>query len=455
MKNSRPVVGVFGHYGNRNLGDESIIEAATAQIRRRLPNAVICCFSLRPDDSARRHQVESYRIRYAPDGFGPITPDQAAASESMPWRAYEEKLAKGIDPDNYSLDSSATGLKDRMKRLPLIGSGAKVLISAARRVRAAANELGYLTRSYAYLKRFDLLVVAGSNQFLDNFGGPWQFPYTLFKWALLAKLSGTRIAYVSVGANPLEHELSKTMIRGALRLADYVSYRDEASKSLIEAGNTSFSGEVYPDLAFGLECQRVSPKENRSKPLVGINPMPVYDYRYWCESDDDQYHAYVVKLARFAERLIEADYPILFFGTMWRDDYVIVDILQEMNPGLADQASGSSLVRRCEEVSELLELLQDTDIVVATRFHGTVLPLLVNTPLLGIGYHRKNVDLMDAFGQRAYYEVLENLDVDRLWVKLLALCRNYASEREVIRLKTVEYRQLTEQQWDRVVGLIV
>ncbi|MGB5160109.1 MAG: polysaccharide pyruvyl transferase family protein [Thermoanaerobaculia bacterium] len=455
MKKSRPVVGVFGHYGNRNLGDESIIEAAIAQIRRRLPNAEICCFSLRPDDSARRHRVESYRIGYAPDGFGPITPEQAAASDSMPWHVYEEKLAKGLDPDNYSLDPSAAGLKERVKRLPLIGGGVKVLIAAVHRVRDAANELGYLTTSYTYLKKFDLLVVAGSNQFLDNFGGPWHFPYTLFKWTLLAKLTGTRIAFVSVGANPLEHALSKRMIRGALRLADYISYRDEASKSLIEAGNTGFSGEVYPDLAFGLEYQRISPKKSRFRPLVGINPMPVYDYRYWCVSDDDQYHAYVFKVARFAERLIEADYPVLFFGTMWFDDYVIVDILQEMNPEIADRAIESPLVRRCEEVSELIQLLQDTDIVVATRFHGAVLPLLVQTPVLGIGYYRKNHDLMSAFGQSDYYEVLERFDVDRLWEKLLALSRNCPQEKKAIKLKAAEYRQLTEEQWDRIVGLIV
>ena len=65
----RPVtIGVFGHYGNENLGDEAIIEASIHNIRQRLPDARIICFSLRPLDTKARYGLQAYPIRATADG---------------------------------------------------------------------------------------------------------------------------------------------------------------------------------------------------------------------------------------------------------------------------------------------------------------------------------------------------------------------------------------------------
>ena len=101
MKGDHPVVGIFGHYGNHNLGDESIIQASISQVRKRLPAVEVCCFSLRPGDSSRRHQVEAYSIRHCTQP-GPIQPVQAPVTETMPWHVYAEQLAAGCDPDDYT-----------------------------------------------------------------------------------------------------------------------------------------------------------------------------------------------------------------------------------------------------------------------------------------------------------------------------------------------------------------
>lgn len=452
MKSDHPVVGIFGHYGNRNLGDESIIKASINHVRKRLPNVEVVCFSLRPGDSSRRHQVEAYSIRHCTEP-GPIQPVDAPAIETMPWRVHAEQLASGINPDEYSENTQRVGIKERIKRLPLLGPA---LVSLSRTLdlrKTIITEIGYLYRSYHYLKKFDLLVFSGSNQFLDIFGGPWGAPYTLLKWTILAKLSGTKTAFLSIGANPLE-PLSKKMLDKALNMANYLSYRDAASKALMEEGNPGYSGHIYPDLAFGLEFTPVPTKPLGDKPLIAINPMPVYDYRYWSLSDEPQYRTYVGKLARIAERLISEGYPILFFGTMWRDDYVIVDVFKAMKPEILRQIDQNDLVRQCEELSDLISLLQEVDVVVSTRFHATLLPLLVNTPVIGISYYRKNVDLMESFKQQEYTEVLEHCDAERLWQKIQLLTKNYMQEKVAIKLQTERNRLLVDEQWDRVLSLI-
>jgi polysaccharide pyruvyl transferase WcaK-like protein len=215
MKSDKPVIGVFGHYGNHNLGDESIIESSIQQVRRRLPEAEIRCFSLRPDDTAQRHRVPAYSVRYLASGREYLLPGETDTF-SLPWKVYARQQQARSDGKDGSADPrgsrSAKGLKERLKAMPLLGWCLKFAIRVFHILEGGLNELRYLGRSYRYLKKFDLLIVAGSNQFLDNFNGPWGFPYTLMKWSIMAKLANVKLAYVSVGANPLASSLSKRMI---------------------------------------------------------------------------------------------------------------------------------------------------------------------------------------------------------------------------------------------------
>jgi polysaccharide pyruvyl transferase WcaK-like protein len=447
----KPVVGVFGHYGNRNLGDEAIVTATIQQLRRRLDGVEVVCFSLRPNDTASRHGVETFSVRYLPQAPVPVLPTDNFARQDLPWNA-----TAGADATAGERQPPRTTLKQRVKALPIVGRLATLAAGMLSKAVGAAHEIGFICRSAAYLRRFDLLIVAGSNQFLDNFDGTWGFPYALLKWSLLAKLTGTKIAFVSVGAGPLEGRLSRLFIRLALRLSNYVSYRDTASKCLVESGRPQVDGHVYPDLAFGLSylARAKTPLAARDKPVVAINPMPVYDRRYWFEHDDIRYHAYLEKLAVLAARLIERGYPIFLFPTMWRDDDVIRDVLEKVRSGHGLAADAEHYVKPSQQVSELVDALQSADIVVATRFHAVVLPYHLGVPVLGIGYFRKTSDLMDQMGQSQYHESLDNLDVDRLWDKFLALEANWVDEQETIARKAFEYHRQVDEQWDKVVALI-
>ena len=51
-------VGITGSYGGLNLGDEAILQAIIAQLRKDLPKVEITVFSRDAEDTKRRHQVE-------------------------------------------------------------------------------------------------------------------------------------------------------------------------------------------------------------------------------------------------------------------------------------------------------------------------------------------------------------------------------------------------------------
>ena len=81
-----PYRGFSGINGNKNLGDEAIIEAIINNLRHHLGDPEIYCFSIDPFDSAQRHGVRAFPIRYRRDFFakhhGYIEPESASDQQT-------------------------------------------------------------------------------------------------------------------------------------------------------------------------------------------------------------------------------------------------------------------------------------------------------------------------------------------------------------------------------------
>ena len=59
----------------------------------------------------------------------------------------------------------------------------------------------------------------------------WGFPYALFLLSLSGKLSGTKVALVSVGADVINKRVTRWLSNSTARLAFYRSYRDGYSRT--------------------------------------------------------------------------------------------------------------------------------------------------------------------------------------------------------------------------------
>lgn len=432
-------IGVFGHYGNQNLGDEAITTATIQSIQRHFPSAGIVGFSIKPDDTTKRYGIEAFPIRY-------IKP-MVESTDKMVLEP-ESALAESVG------SSASPSFKERLKKIPFLGSALKVVSRTLELLRKWWQELVFLTDARHNLKDVDLIIVAGSNQFLDNFGGTWGFPYTLLKWTILCKLTNTRIAFASIGAGPLEAPLSKLLVRIALLFSDYLSYRDGASKQLVEKTIFPINGKVYPDLAHSLLFEPQEIESFSEKPVVAINPMPIYDSRYWCEHDDGRYKAYVKKMSSFCDLLIKEGYPVQFFSTQPADENVIDDILDGIDSKLLVGVDRESLTQRSREVSELMAYLNTVDIVVATRLHGTILSLLSEKPVFGVTYHRKSSDVLVQMGQKDYFVALDTFDTETLKAKFDMLVKNMEVETKKIKQCGEVYRLKLNQQYNEIFSLL-
>ena len=192
------------------------------------------------------------------------------------------------------------------------------------------SELKFLPQCYRNLKDIDLLIIAGSQQLIDYIGGPWAFPYTILKWVLIAKAVDTKVAFVSVGAGPIQSRLGRLFVRASLAQAKYRSFRDETSRELVKGLGISGENHVIADLAFSLESRSSLYRgaTGQSSHIVGINPIPFLEEHYWLGANRNRYYAYIRKLASFAVWVTQKGYRLLFFPTQLRGDPpVIGDII--------------------------------------------------------------------------------------------------------------------------------
>ena len=177
-------IALFGYYGVGNLGDEAVVASLIRNIRQRMPDVRLLGISVNPADTLRRHGIVTLPIR----------------------RMY---LPPELKTRNPFLRSCAALVQLLCLKLPA--------------------EIGFTWDTFRALRSISMLVVAGSGGIYDKEHGPWSYPLTHFRWALLCALTGTEIVYLSVGAGPFVTPLGKFFFRFALSRASYRSFRDEFS----------------------------------------------------------------------------------------------------------------------------------------------------------------------------------------------------------------------------------
>jgi len=428
-------VGILGHVGNKNLGDEAIIAAVIQGVRRRCPDAQLCGFTANPDDTTARHGIAASAIRRGPTrpGSPRVTTGSGAASRG------------------------AGSIKGALKRVPVVFAGLSGLRDAARAVRGVLAEAWFLVRSYRALRGLDLLIVAGSQQLSDNIGGPWSFPYTLLKWSLLARAARAQVVYLSVGAGPITSRLSRRFLRWALATASYRSYRDVGSQQLIAEIGGPTHDPVVPDLVHGLDTTGPASRSRRSgDPLVvGINPMPFADPRFWHEADTATYDHYVRTLAAFAGWLMASGRDVLFYPTQLRADPPVISDIRSVLKQTSPAGFERRIVERpIDSFDDLVSAIAAADIVVPTRFHGIVLGFLLGKPVLGIAYHPKARDLMAQMDQSDYVVDVDPLDLAALQNRFTALAANRERSARQIEVHSAACRRLLDAQYETVAQLL-
>ena len=428
-------VGILGHVGNENLGDEAIIAAVIQNIRRLRPDTKIYGFTLNPADTEQRHGIPSFPIRWGTRERG--SPDST--------------IKESRHPEPSTDLSMKSRLKESLKKIPLLHAMVRGTWRAFEVIPKFGRELVFLLKSWRHTKGLDLLVIAGSHQLNDYVGGPWSFPYTVLKWTLLARAAGARIVFLSMGAGPIQTWLGQRFICYALRIASYRSYRDETSRQVVEFLCARHADQVIPDLAFSLDLPPIAHKSTGGRrAIVGINPLPFYA-EYWHTTDRQKYGIYIEKLAAFADWLVEGDCEVRFIPTQLRvDPAVIADVRDRMRYNNVPKFQNMVVEPTIQCLDELMSALAELDLMVATRYHGILLALAVQVPVLAIAYHDKSRDLMGWLAQGHHVLDGEIFTADALKKQFTQLRTESETIRRTLQEQIPIFRSLVEKQYDDV-----
>ena len=420
-------IGLVDHIGFGNLGDDATQVAVMKHIRKRWPNAEIVLFSMNPADSSVRHGVPAYPIR--------------------------AEFGRRSEGNGINVSPAQNKLKDTLRRVPLLYRLLQTVKTVTIRVpRKIFEEISFLCASFRIVKPFDLLIISGGGQLLDSWGGPWRFPYTIFKWTLLAKLSRAKCYVLNIGAGPLDAPLAKWFVRSALGLADYVSFRDSDSKDLVQKVGFTGKSQVSADCVYALSpstaLARNGPGHQES--LVGLSPMAYCDPRFYWKKDQAVYERYIRDIASFGQWLRQNHYRLTLFSTeVSFDSHAMEDVkalLGSVNGDLRHMVKREDIAG----IDELLSTMRPMDYIVTSRFHGVVFAHLLNKPVLALSPHPKVSSLMKDLGLAKYCVDIRTWDVDTIQETFLSLVANRDQIKSQMAEKAAYYEKTLLTQFDQL-----
>jgi polysaccharide pyruvyl transferase WcaK-like protein len=359
--------------GTGNLGDAAIQDSLINGVRNLLPGAKFVGITLSVDDTETRHGIPAFPIDVMARGMPFATPRLALNETSLiefssDFRNLHGKGSAVTARYEYFYDHSVSRIGRVMRR---VGMEVKHFFFALR-----------------VFRHVDLLIISGGGQIDDLWGGAKQHPLALFKWTLAAALRRRKILMISVGSGRLRSPLSRWFVTRALRRVDYASSRDRHSAHVISNLRAQKVDQV-PDLALSYPLQ-VKSRDTRSKSVaipnqsVGIAPMVFGDSRYWPENKEKESRRYMECLEELAISLIRQGKGVTLFSTTPADAKVAKELFEKIGMRFPQQGEAELKLIIPTTVSELVNVLQSVNLVVASRLHAVIMAANCIRPVLAI-----------------------------------------------------------------------
>lgn len=395
------LIGLFGLFGAGNIGNDGSLEAVVRFLRRAAPQERLLCVC-----------------------HDPSRVDAALGLETVPIC---------VRP-----------------RAPLGGRAGAVLARAA-----GSAAMG--RHAVRQLRRLRVLIVPGTG-FLDDFTThPLGWPLDILTWCSLARLMGVKVVFVSIGAGPIRHPLSRRLMKLTAKAAHYRSYRDTVSKTFMQGIGFDAGGDpIYPDVAFGLPAAAAArPRAGDGRPLtIGVGIMAYGGWRHDGARSARIYDTYLEKMTGFVLWLLDRGDAVRILLGDEMDRRAVDDLSRALSRARADRAADEVVFAPARTLHDVMGQIADTDLVVATRYHNIVCALRMGRPTISIGYAPKNDALLAEAGLADYCQHIERLDVGLLKRQTLAMIADHHAVEAGVRRAVAGFESRLREQEAALARLI-
>ncbi len=394
---------LYGHFGSGNIGNDSSFEAAFSHARKLRPDADLICVCNGPQEIARRFGIETLHM-------------------------------SGTHADG----SSAGGLGSKLKRV----------------LMRLTDEILFWMKRPSWYRPGDLFIVVGTGA-VDDMAVRrfWHSPYELYKWCRTARMGGAKVFFLSVGVGPIVNRVSRFLMLKALKMADYRSYREKAAFDYLHGVGYDTTGDLlYPDLVFSLPTDTMPAphKALSSEKVVGLGLINYYGWRHDPAIGESVYQEYFSKIKQFTALLLQRGYRIRIISGDTTDTRPVQELVEFIKKNGEFDWQEKLSIGKITNVGELLEQIAQTDVVVASRFHNVLCALMLERPVISLGYHEKNDNLMAEMGLATYCQHIENFTVEKLVEQLDCYMSDMDQAVQQIQDRNEQYRQLLDEQYRKV-----
>jgi polysaccharide pyruvyl transferase WcaK-like protein len=355
-----PRVGLFGNLGSGNIGNDASMEAVLGYLRTVVPGAAVDALCGRPDEISRRYGLDAVPLY---------------------WFTRFERRVSGIPA------------------IPL----------------KLAGKVADVFRVAAWARRHDVVIIPGMGVLEASLPlRPWGFPVAMFLMCAAARLSGTKVAMVSVGAGIINQPLTRRLFDAAARLAFYRSYRNDGSREAMRRRGLDVRNDrIYPDLAFALPAPPpAGPADPR---IVCVGVMDFHGSNDDRARADAIYAAYVAGMISFVRLLADdgREVRLLIGDTNGSDGAVVEAILGDLRESRPEAVSRVSAVS-VTTLDDIMRAMTTAGSVVAIRFHNVLAAMKLGKPTVAISYSPKHDALMADMGVPEFRVPADPFDLDSL-----------------------------------------
>jgi len=390
---------LYGNFGTQNIGNECTLRTVIDTLQARVPEAGIYCICNEPETVMRDHGIEAMRMSMRATGAKPV-----ARRESKFIRAARIVL--------YTI--------------PL--------------------ELVNLFRNWRQLRGTSDLWIVGTGVLEADSNETRSWMLSFLRWCLAARLRGIRIVFLSIGAGPIESRFARSITRAIFAMATYISYRDKRVEEYMRSIDFDTSTHrIFPDLAFGLDLT-LTPAASKTDPNTPRVAVGVVDSSKF--ADTDHYRDYLSKLADFVLWLRDRGFEIRMIHG---DGLYDAEPLHDFGAVLCARGIPESDTRittpKIANARDLIAVIDEADVVVASRYHNIILSLARGRLGLGLAYHSKFHALLADFGLADYCDEVRSFEVERLKQRFDAMLEHRSQIEAAISERTAELRRELDEQY--------
>lgn len=227
------------------------------------------------------------------------------------------------------------------------------------------------------MKNCDFLLIGGGNMIfdLDKFSlSAKKFDYIVS----LAKRNNKKVFAISLGIGPFKTYQQEIAAVRALSKCDYITFRDDASYNIFRKHNVKHKN-VYVSIDPVFLLPKIN-EEEREKNIIALN---VINSKLLNESQES-YDNIIRQYAKLAETLANKfNKKVILFSTEEADYSAVEDVYSKI------QSNKLIEILRVSNINKLLDLYNDTLILIGTRMHSMIVAYSQHVPVIGLSWQSK------------------------------------------------------------------